>query len=813
MNKELSTNRSYIRNINHSVPFQMLKKITPVQPGLNLLSRASLFLALAAPLSSVGATLKWVAPNPTTGNEGASFTAASSWVVVNPVTYVQTGGNQAPTSSDILVFDGSQTPNPQSRISAGSQTIGQLVIINNAAVELIAPTNGNGEGTLVISNLTGTDLSIEPNSSLLLRSTASTANRYVVLSLNSGATAAISGTVDFSGNSNLSVVPNRLLAASPNAVQFQNGSRFIARAVIGYPFGSTGTTSSGNNSTQDLATTAGSVVFNSGSIFEHRSGAEPFSDGVSPVTVFNAGSTYMYSGGTFSNKGQQYGNLQLLASVTVAGTINMTVLNDLTVTGSTANLNVVGTGTAAGTTIGGSVFINSNAALTAGALNFNPASASNVIFNGTAPQSIGGVGVGSGSSTLSFGSLARLVVNNTSGTTTGVTFLKPLTVAAGLTLNNGVLTTLPVDGVSNALTIPYNVNSNTDFLVTGGSTASFVNGPLTRSTSATASGQPNIVYPIGSVRAGTLAYRPVTFAPNQPSASTYTVQQFEGAPANRTFPSDGSIKRVSRIRYYTLTPGSGATFNNARITLNFGPDDQVDNSNFLRLAQAVGATWVNLGGNTSFTSTTPPYFSGTISSGQPFSGGGDFVLASTQLSQDAGNNPLPVTLTNFSVKRQGQSVAVNWATAVEKDNAYFEVLRSSDGKAFQSVGRVEGQGTTNSSTTYSFVDDYALPGLSYYQLRQVDADGTAKLSSIAVVSATDELQASFYPNPSNSTITLPAVSGVVEYRVYSLTGQVLLAGNAAGNSSIAVQSIPAGVYILELTAGGKRNVQRFARQQ
>ncbi|WP_426492980.1 T9SS type A sorting domain-containing protein [Hymenobacter sp. 102] len=785
----------------------MLKKITPVQPSLNLLSRASLFLALAAPLSSVGATLKWV------GASGALITASTSWVVVDPVSYQPTGaGNQAPTAADVLVFDGAQTPTVSVQTTAADFNISQLFLINNISTSFIAPSNGNGDGTIILTNnISGDDFVIGAGSSLTLSTTASTTNRYTTLKLNTGATAAIAGTLTLTGNGNGTPLPQRLIAASPSAIQVQSGGSIVAGNIIGYPFGTNGTIPTGNNNTNsDVASTAGSVVFNAGATFRQVTGGEPFGNGSTGVAVFNSGSTYIYSGGTFSSVGQQYGNLQLLAAATVAGTANLTILNDLTVTGATVNLNVVGTGTTAGTSIGGNVFINSNATPTAGALSFAPANASNVIFNGTAAQSVGGIGSGSGSGTLSFGNNARLVVNNTSGTTTGVTLLKPLTVAAGLTLTDGVLTTLPVGGVSNALTVPYNVTSSTDALVTGGSSSSFVSGPLTRSTSTAATGRPNIVYPLGSVRAGALAYRPITFSPNQPSANTYTVQQVEGAPTNRTFPSDNSIRRVSRIRYYTLTPGSGATFNNATITLTFGPDDQVDNGNFLRVAQGVGTTWANLFGNASFTSTTPPFFSGSIQSSQPFSTGGDFVLASTQLSQDPGNNPLPVTLTRFSATAKPTSVLLTWATAAELHNAYFEVQRSTDGQSFSTLGRVQGAGTTSTGATYHYSDSKPLTTQTYYRLRQVDVDGTSSFSSVVTVSG--KLAASFYPNPSNAFITLPGTTQTVQYRLYTTTGKILLAGSAQGGSTLDIQRVPAGIYFLEISTNGQHNVQRFVRQ-
>ncbi|WP_167855465.1 beta strand repeat-containing protein [Hymenobacter fodinae] len=768
--------------------------------------KTGLFAAclLSAPLVSFGETLKWV------GGFEASITAATSWIVVDPNTYQPAGTvNKAPTTSDILIFDGAQTPTPVVQTVAGNQDFGQIRLINNAAVELVAPSNGNGEGIIRISNLANDDLVIPTGSSLTLRSTAATTNRYIVITLAAGATGTIGGAVSLNGNSNGSALPQRLLAATAGAIQVQNNGIITARNIIGYPFGTTGSIPTGNNNVnQDLATTAGSVVFNAGSTFEQLTGGYAFSNGASPVTVFNSGSTYIYSGtpsaSTFSPTAQQYGNLQLLTGVTVTGS-NMVILNDLTVTGVTANLNSLNT------SIGGNVVINSNATPTAGVLNFIPASASNVTLNGTALQLVGGIGTGTGSGTLTFGGNARLVINNTSAS--GVTMLKAVTVPAGLTLTNGILTTLSTGTISNAITVPFNVNTNSDALLTGGSGTSFVNGPLTRSTNATASGQPNIVYPIGAIRGTTPVYRPLTFSPNQPTAGTYTAQQFEGAPVNRTFPAstDGSIKRVSRIRYFTLSSTSG-TFNNGRITLTFGPDDQVDNANALRVAQSVGTTWVGLTGNTTFTAAAAPYATGSITTSQPFNTLGDFVLASTQLSQAPGNNPLPVNLISFTALRQSQNVFVKWATATEKNNAYFEVQRSIDSKNFTTVGRVNGQGTTATGTTYNFTDRKPLATTTYYRLRQVDTDGTETYSSVAAVAGTDKIEASFYPNPTNSQVTLPAVSGLVKYRIYTATGQNVATGQAAGGSVVDIQHVPMGVYFLELISADKHNVQRFVKQ-
>ncbi|AHJ98854.1 hypothetical protein Hsw_3259 [Hymenobacter swuensis DY53] len=752
---------------------------------------------------SFGETLKWI------GATNATITASTNWVIVDPVTYQPTGaGNKAPAAADALVFDGAQTPTVSVQTVAADFNISQLLLVNNVNVSFIAPSTGNADGPIILTNnLAGDDFVVTAGSSLTLLTTAATTNRYTTLRLNAGATAAVAGTITLTGNGNGTPLPQRLIAASAGAIQVQSGGSIVAQNVVGYPFGTTGTVAGGS---QDVASTAGSVVFNAGATFQQFSGGEPFSNGTNGITVFNSGSTYIYSGGTFSSVGRQYGNLQLLSGATVAGTNNMVILNNLTVTGAVANLNSVGNGTSAGTSIGGSIFINSNSTPTAGSLSFTPATASNVILNGSGAQSVGGIGTGTGSGTLAFGTAARLVINNSSAA--GVTMLKPVTVQ-GLTLTNGVLTTLATATGSNAITVPFDVTAGSDTRLTGGSSNSFVNGPLTRSTSVTASGRPNIVYPIGSFRGTTPVYRPVTFSPNQPSANTYTAQLFEGGPTARTFPTESpnSIKRVSRIRYANLSAGAGATFNNGAVTLSFGPDDQVDNGNTLRIAQSVGATWADVGGNASFTSTAPPYFTGTITSSVPFSTLGDFVLASTQLSQASGNNPLPVTLTRFAASRQEQNVTVTWATAAEIQNAYFEVQRSTDGIHFDALGQVAGNGTTTTGAAYSFLDQHPLSTVAYYRLKQVDVDGTSVFSSVVTV-AGRKLNASFYPNPSSQYISLPVTSSLVQYRVYSSTGKTVATGEAQGGATVDLQRVPTGIYFLELITEGQRNVQRFVRQ-
>ena len=141
--------------------------------------------------------------------------------------------------------------------------------------------------------------------------------------------------------------------------------------------------------------------------------------------------------------------------------------------------------------------------------------------------------------------------------------------------------------------------------------------------------------------------------------------------------------------------------------------------------------------------------------------------------------PLPVQLAAFTAQAtpSGRSARLAWTTASEVNSAYFDIERSTDGVAFTKLGRVAGQGSKTTATTYAFADQEGLgaqpAGLAYYRLRQVDTDGTATYSPVRTVTlggASATLQASLYPNPAqaSTTLDLSALPTAASYQVQVL---------------------------------------------
>ena len=184
------------------------------------------------------------------------------------------------------------------------------------------------------------------------------------------------------------------------------------------------------------------------------------------------------------------------------------------------------------------------------------------------------------------------------------------------------------------------------------------------------------------------------------------------------------------------------------------------------------------------------------------------------------NAPLPVDLSVFDANSKDcGSVELSWTTLSERNNAYFEVLRSSDGKEFLSLGRVEGSNASQGSR-YTFTDaTYLTSGNKYlYRLRQVDFDG--KMTYHDVISHVHYCEGErsvfgVFPNPAfdriNTTFTGP-FSDEVTMLLLNNDGSVIRRMQVAPvDGNLDISDLAAGVYQIKVMSQGEEYVARFIK--
>ncbi|MFD2785137.1 beta strand repeat-containing protein [Hymenobacter rubripertinctus] len=177
-------------------------------------------------------------------------------------------------------------------------------------------------------------------------------------------------------------------------------------------------------------------------------------------------------------------------------------------------------------------------------------------------------------------------------------------------------------------------------------------------------------------------------------------------------------------------------------------------------------------------------------------------------------SPLPVTLVSFTAKVKGTQVALTWVTAAELNNKQFEVQRSRDGRAFETIVTLAGKGTTNSSSTYNEADNSPLNGVSYYRLKQVDLDGTFSYSSVVTISFLKASELTMYPNPVEDqlTISLAGATEGMQVTVTDMMGRVITTQALAANGTLDMASLKTGTYLVTVGQGEAKVTRRIVKK-
>ena len=413
------------------------------------------------------------------------------------------------------------------------------------------------------------------------------------------------------------------------------------------------------------------------------------------------------------------------------------------------------------------------------------------ITGGTFAHSNGTIVFDGNNATFTSGNITfyNITMNKNSG--------KTLTIATGTTINSNTKLTLNsgniITSVWTQLMLGCNINIVMGNSPNNCSSASYIDGPLTRALCSTGS----LFYPIG--RNGN--YRPLTLytVPNGGSTN-FTAEQIENNIPNWCLPND--LCSVSKIRHFRVVINGGQVYNDP-ITLSYCADDGVTNASDLRIAQQVGTCWKNIGG------TGTAVGSGTITSTVDFNTYGDFILGT-----DDCINPLPVKLLSFTSKLLDLSIKLHWETATEIDNDRFEVERSFDGRQWIRIGTVKGSGNTNSTMNYIFEDNNlpSTPKIIYYRLKQVDYNGDFEFSPIVVeafkgVSSPKEIKVALknnfilYPNPATERLTIESVrpnSIENHFEISDINGKIWVKNIFTDFKTIDVNNLASGLYFVTI---------------
>jgi hypothetical protein len=181
---------------------------------------------------------------------------------------------------------------------------------------------------------------------------------------------------------------------------------------------------------------------------------------------------------------------------------------------------------------------------------------------------------------------------------------------------------------------------------------------------------------------------------------------------------------------------------------------------------------------------------------------------------------LPVEWLSFEGELKNEGALLEWATASELNNEYFEVQRASDDFEFETIGRVEGAGTVFTASTYQWLDRDIRSGVYFYRIRQADLDGQYSFSDLIRLEVFRETALILAPNPARETLNLSyllANPQEVTIRVFNASGRLqyerqLSMDKGVNQWQIPLDAMRTGMYFLQLIHQGQAVEQRFLKQ-
>ncbi|MEM7103521.1 MAG: T9SS type A sorting domain-containing protein [Bacteroidota bacterium] len=177
----------------------------------------------------------------------------------------------------------------------------------------------------------------------------------------------------------------------------------------------------------------------------------------------------------------------------------------------------------------------------------------------------------------------------------------------------------------------------------------------------------------------------------------------------------------------------------------------------------------------------------------------------------AGDVFLPIELVSFTARQVGMSNILNWEVAAETEYDHFEMERSGNGSAWESIGKVD---PVNDLVYFEFVDSSPLPGISYYRLREVEVDESFEYSEIVSVTRKKlEQIISIFPNPASQLVSIrkEGPPGSFSINVYNLSGglvkdKAIVSGNQA---DLRIDDISPGLYLIEVSYGEIQFIEKL----
>lgn len=738
---------------------------------------------------------------------GGTSTISGGTLNVNTSVWVGAGGNGTLSAGGLITLSGTGVINGCSSSALASTGVAGTITATGGIT-----INAGGTFNVNNSSTTGGGGSTVVNAAGLVTVSGGTLN------LASGGVVSTNGcNGTFNANSGFTISSGTLnLSSSATTTGGGNGTLNISSGNFSHSGGTVSKTGLNNGtiningSTAQTIRSAGFTIGNAINFNIAQNSASTGTTTINTILTIASGTTFnIYDNSlntndftanvAITNNGNFYVNTSAeldMGTLVMTGAGNFSMSTDATL--STKNANGI-----AASAMSGSIQVS-------GTRTF--ASDGNYTYNATAASQI----TGDGLPTIINGGILN-IANTLAPATGGVTLTQATTILEG----PGTTGMLLFGGTTNGRLITTSTNLITlgnDVTVSpvGGSVSKFVDGPIKKI------GDDLFIFPTGKIYAATGPVNTAKWARIEISAPSNITDEFIAEyfkmndPCNVSqvvSPTNGpGVNNVSLKEYWTLTRTSAAGVTpSVKLYWQTGststsPGSAISSVPDLLVVECISLTWTSVGGTSGSTAAGPGSITSTL--GTTFTTG---VAMPFTFGSTAGINPLPVELLSFTGTPVINGNQLDWSTATETNNDYFDLERSTDGIEFVKITTIDGNGNSTSTNNYKFLDSDPADGTNYYRLKQTDFNGEYFYSGIISIQNSNSATVLVYPNPSKDIVTIDITDNFESIKIYNMLGE-LVYENSSNETKFQFNPISNGIYVVKgLTTGGKEITTRFIK--
>ena len=284
-----------------------------------------------------------------------------------------------------------------------------------------------------------------------------------------------------------------------------------------------------------------------------------------------------------------------------------------------------------------------------------------------------------------------------------------------------------------------------------------------------------------------------------------------GSGVTQIFTGDATGTTTTLTKKWDLVDGSNVPFTGSVNGVAF---EKATSNSGLYISTSDGLYYIN--------SAQASTASGTIPCTIVWSGTGLQDLASNFFPNTI---ITPVSMSSFSVNKQGTNAMLSWTTVTEINTDHFEIERSFDGISFSKVGSKAAAGNSTDQLNYQFADPIGSLSASviYYRIRTVDQDGKVSYSNIVALRVGGTVKGfNVYPNPFVGDLRIEldaAKAGAVTVRISNAAGQMVYNRSSMvqkGNNVLVIASelsaLQRGTYFIELISEDGKQSQKLIKR-